>query len=226
MEKMKTVFSENINTKSYWETRFSTGDWEKKGGRSQTASFAEAQVSRINLPRDFSGLLVDFGCGLGDAMPIYKHHFTNVKLMGIDVSEGAVSKCREKYGHIADFMHGTHEDVPEADVIVASNVFEHLSDDIHIARVLLKKCHDLYIVVPYKEWPLCKEHVRTYDEKYFFDLSVAEYTIFPSRNWSEYGLQLFRLMAKNLFLRMLGRSAYPRRMQIMFHLQGRLLNEN
>jgi len=208
---------ENINSKSYWDNRFSTGDWEDKGGRTQTANFAAAQVRHFHLPKEFSGLLVDFGCGLGDAMPIYKHHFPNAKLLGIDVSEKAIEKCQLRYGHIASFIQGTHQNVPAADVIIASNVFEHLSDDIAIAKDFLNKCRELYIIVPYRESPLCSEHVRSYDENYFHTLGEYSHSIFPSRGWSEYGWHLVKLKSQNLVNKVRGRSAISRKAQIIFH---------
>ncbi len=222
MENIKSGISEIINSRNYWEDRFETGDWENKGGRRQTASFASAQVRRFLLPKEFAGLLVDFGCGLGDAMPIYNAFFPNANLLGLDVSEKAIEKCQARYGQIANFIHGTHLDVPVADVIIASNVFEHLSDDINIAKELLNKCRDLYIIVPYKEDPLCSEHVRAYDENYFRDLGEYEFSIFPSRGWSEYGLSLFKLQIKNLFRWGCGIGIQPRRSQIMFHFRRTL----
>lgn len=211
---------DNVNTKKYWERRFSSGDWEQKRGRAQTAHFASSQVAHFKFSRNFNGSLVDFGCGLGDAMPVYKKYFPNVNLVGIDVSESAISKCKERYGKIATFISGTHQNCPSVDIIVASNVFEHLSDDIEIAKVLLSKCKELYITVPYKEYPLCSEHVRTYDEKYFQVLGESEFVIFPSRGWSEHGRSMWKLFFKNLLRKLSGRPMQPRRMQIMFTFQG------
>lgn len=209
----------NVNSKKYWESRFSSGDWEQKRGRTQTAHFAAAQVAYFRLDKDFSGSLVDFGCGLGDAMPVYKKFFPNAKLLGIDVSESAISKCKERYRKLASFISGTHQNCPSADIIVASNVIEHLSDDIEIAKALLSKCKELYITVPYNELPLCPEHVRTYNEKYFQVLGESDFVIFPSRGWSEYGRSMWKLAFKNLLRRLSGRSIQSRRMQIMYRFR-------
>lgn len=214
------MFNDNVNSKKYWEQRFSSGDWEQKRGRTQTAHFAASQVAHFKFNKDFSGSLVDFGCGLGDAMPIYKKFFPNAKLLGIDVSESAISKCKARYGKIASFISGTHQNCPSADIIVASNVFEHLSDDVEIAKGLLSKCKELYITVPYNEFPLCSEHVRTYNENYFRALGEYEYAIFPSRGWTEYDWGLIKLGIKNILRRILGRDIRPRRMQIIFYFRG------
>lgn len=211
---------DNVNSKKYWEQRFSSGDWEQKRGRAQTAHFASSQVAHFKFDQNFNGSLVDFGCGLGDAMPVYKKFFPNANLVGIDVSESAISKCKERYVKIASFISGTHQNCPYADIIVASNVFEHLSDDVEIAKALLSKCKELYITVPYNELPLCSEHVRTYDEEYFQVLGESEFVIFPSRGWSEYGRSMWKLVFKNLLRRLSGRPIQTRRMQIMFIFQG------
>lgn len=220
MEEVKIDLIWDINSREYWEGRFSTGDWEQKGGRSQTAHFATSQVPHFRFDKDFSGSLVDFGCGLGDAIPIYNKFFPNAKLLGIDVSESAISKCKERYGKIASFISGTHQNCPPADFIIASNVFEHLADDVEIARTLLGKCKELYITVPYNEYPLCSEHVRSYDKNHFRELGIYEYTIFPSRGWTEYGMSLIKLKVKNILKRIIGRNIRPRRMQIMFYFKS------
>lgn len=219
MEKVKVDLIRNINSRDYWEGRFSTGDWEQKRGRTQTAHFAASQVAHFKFSRDFSGSLVDFGCGLGDAMPVYRKFFPNAKLVGIDVSESAISKCKERYREIASFIRGTHQNCPSVDIIVASNVFEHLADDVEIAKALLGKCKELYITVPYNEFLLCPEHVRTYNEKYFQALGKSDFVIFPSKGWSEYGLSMWKLVFKNLMRRLSGKPRQSRRMQIMYRFR-------
>lgn len=211
---------EVVNSKAYWERRFSTGDWEERGGRTQTMSFATAQVRHFNLPMDFSGTILDFGCGLGDAIPVYRRFFPKAHFFGVDVSESAIEKCRGRYGAIATFAQGNHEQVPFSDVIVVSNVLEHLLNDKVIVQELLKKCKQLYVIVPYKEWPLCSEHIRTYDENYYHDLGPLEHTIFYSKGWSEYGGYLLKLKVKNVVRQLSGKPAVPRRRQIIFVFKG------
>jgi 16S rRNA G1207 methylase RsmC len=55
----------NINTKQYWEERFGSGDWEKKGGFSQSTQLCLSQIPILEISKDFDGLLLDFGCGAG-----------------------------------------------------------------------------------------------------------------------------------------------------------------
>ncbi len=216
----------NINTKEYWEKRFSTGDWEAKLGRNQTRQFALAQVRHLKIPSNFSGMILDFGCGLGDAMPVYQKAYRYASLIGMDISEVAIAKCKERYGNIAKFIQGDYTQVPEVDVIIASNVLEHLSNDIKKAKHLLSKCKNLYIIVPYKETlSSIEEHINSYDENYFRTIGEYDYTVFPSKGWSRYGWHLwYHIRMKNLLRRMknllrpfFGKRIIPRWKQIMFH---------
>ena len=50
-----------------------------------------------------------------------------------------LGKCKDSFGDIADFLCGTEKDVPNVDVIIASNVFEHLTNDKRIVKVLKEK---------------------------------------------------------------------------------------
>lgn len=216
--------SANINTREYWDARFASGDWEKKQGRSQTAGFARAQIARFGISPDFSGTLLDFGCGLGDSFPVYRRQYPKARLIGVEISAAAVASCTAKYGGLAEFIAGDHRAVPEADVIVSSNVFEHLTDDLAIARTLLSRCRDLYITVPYREaLPLLHEHVNQYDESHFAALGPSTTQVFPCEGWSEYGWPLwYSIRLKNLGRLLMGRPLRHRNLQIMFRLRGTL----
>lgn len=222
MTKQRNAKKGNINTKKYWDNRFDSGDWEKKGGTKQTTDFATCQVSRLAIKDDFNGTIIDYGCGLGDAMPIFHAKFPLAKLIGVDISSKAIDLCREKYEEIAEFIQGDYSSCSHADVIVASNVFEHLTNDIGIATQLLSKCKDLYITVPYKE-PISPgtEHINAYDENYFNNLdglSAYKWTVFASKSYSQYGFNLFyNIYFKNIFRLFLGKRLARRSLQIMFH---------
>lgn len=219
----------NINTSEYWDNRFSSGDWEDKKGRKQTADFAREQVVRLGLPKSFSGTILDFGCGLGDAMPVYKKFFPQARLIGLDHSKEAIEKCRQNYSHYASFIHGNVDNVSPVDVIISSNVFEHLTNDVDVARKLGTKCRRLFITVPYKETIQSQEqneHVNTYDEDSFSELLCLRREIFASKglgqkNW--WGV-LYHVWVKNIF-RFIIRGkiwAYTHPREIMFEIQGSL----
>lgn len=214
----------NINTKDYWEKRFATGDWENKMGTQQTTLFAKTLSPHLRIDHRFPGKILDFGCGLGDAIPVYREHYRRASLIGVDITQTAIAKCVERYGDIAQFIQCDYTQVPDADVIISCAVFEHLSNQMEVARHLLTKCTDLYIIVPYKE-VLCpgSEHVNSYDESCFSELGEHDYTVFLSEGWSEYGLRLwFHIYLKNLLRPFFGRNIVRRKKMIMFHLKGKL----
>jgi len=212
----------NINTKNYWEKRFSSGDWETKKGRNQTVDFATSQIQYIKISEDMDGVILDFGCGLGDAMPIYKKAFPKAKLIGVDISEKAISLCKKKYGGIANFINGEFSEVPIVDVIISSNTFEHLSDDKTIITALLERCNELFVVVPYKEKIIDnKEHINSYDESYFNEICKCDYNIFISKGWSQFGFDLwFNIYLKNLARPFLGKKLADRSKQIIYHFKA------
>lgn len=211
----------NINTLEYWNRRFATGDWERHGGFSQTRAFAESQIPRLGVSKEFYGTLCDFGCGAGDAFPVYRAAYPNASLIGVDFSSTAIALCQERYSDIAVFINGDEASVPICDVLVVSNVLEHLDDDKALISNLLKKCSRLIVVVPYQEQNLCAEHVRKYDSQSFSDFPVVRKEVFASRGWSEFGLKrLVVINAGNLLSQLVGRPARRRKMQILFEISG------
>ena len=163
---------QNINTKEYWETRFKSGSWNKSGQR-QTREYALANIKHINLPPDFAGSILDFGCAQGDAIPIYKDAFPEASIFGIDISETAIETCKLRFGDIAEFHSGDFNKISPKDVIIASHIMEHLTNDRNIIADLLTKCKNLFVFVPFKENPLYHEHVNYYDEGYYNDFNVT-----------------------------------------------------
>lgn len=174
---MNEIIQQNINTKQYWEHRFKNGSWNKSGQR-QTREYALANVKNINLSSNFTGSILDFGCAQGDAIPIYKVAFPKANISGIDISESAIATCQHRFGDIADFISGDFTNISEKDVIIASHIMEHLSNDRNIVRDLLTKCKNLYVFVPFKENPLYHEHVNYYDEDYYCNFDVDLIKIF------------------------------------------------
>jgi SAM-dependent methyltransferase len=209
--------TENINNRAYWDNIFLSGGREEKRRKYQTENFARAQIQHLKIGNNFKGTLLEFGCGSGDAMPVHKENYPQAKLVGIDFSQAAIDKCREKYGSIAFFVHGDYDSVPNVDIIIASNVFEHLTDDHNIAKRFLCKCKQLYIIVPYMEFPLIPEHVNSYDEHYFSGVGKYEYKVFHCVGWSSGLRELwYRIFFKNIFRFIFKKPLHHRKMQIIY----------
>lgn len=153
-----------LNSKGYWDKRFSGGSWEEKGGTRQSREHAKRFLKVLNVPREFSGSICDFGCATGEALPVYRETFPNATLLGMDISDAAIKQAEKKFGSLATFTSGEASDVPEADIIITSHVLEHIEDQDTVINALRKKCRKLFVVVPYDEQPLGPEHVRRYQK--------------------------------------------------------------
>lgn len=94
-----------VNTKEYWESRCETKSWGKTGNR-QTREYAIANVAQMGVNKEFDGSILAFDCALGDELPIYNSAFPNASLIGVDISESAIKKCKIKYGNIDEFNSG------------------------------------------------------------------------------------------------------------------------
>jgi 2-polyprenyl-3-methyl-5-hydroxy-6-metoxy-1,4-benzoquinol methylase len=216
----------NINSKDFWDETFSSGRWDGVGGREQTQAFANTQTRYFKINIDFVGTIVDFGCGLGDAFPVYKNNYPAAKLTGVDFSAAAIDACRARYGGLGDFICTDHHNCPRSDIIIASNVLEHLEGDREVAKSLLSRCRDLYIIVPFREQYLISEHVRAYDRNSFDTLKPTRIKVFDSPGWSQYGLRQcwWHIYAKNLVRPLFGKTTVRRRMQIIYHFRNAAFN--
>ena len=217
----------NINTKKYWNNRFSDNDknsWKNKKGEYQTMDFAYAIAKRLKIDQNFSGTILDFGCALGNAIPIYKKFYPQATFIGVDFAPAAIAQCQEKFGNIATFICGDIDIVPYVDVIIASNVFEHLFDDKNIAKKLLGKCKDLYIAVPYNEQlPGEIEHINSYDITSFDVLTEKiDYQIYLCRgyNFKRKCQSYFNKEIKDLLRPFFGKTKFQVGImqQILFHI--------
>jgi ubiquinone/menaquinone biosynthesis C-methylase UbiE len=212
---------DNLNSESYWDERFSTGDWDTAGGRLQTRQYAIALIKHLDIPKDFGGSILDFGCALGDAIPVYREACPKAELWGLDHSLEAISQCQKEYGDMAKFIQGDQKDIPFFDKIIASHILEHIQDDHEVVRKLLSCCRDLYIIVPFRETPLCSEHFHFYDEHYYQPVGKYTWKVFPNspntRTWSFF----FENYLKNFLRPFLGRKRVQRWKVIMFHFSAR-----
>lgn len=216
---------ENINTTEYWNNRFGTGNWEDTGGRNQTRDHMLMILPHLDIEEGFSGTILDFGCALGQAIPILNRAYPRAKLLGLDASENAIDKCRERYSEIAEFIVGDTRAVPQVDIIISAHVMEHITDDLRVVLKLVSLCKDLYIAVPYREdiSYMFEEHVNSYTEKYYETIpgyrsfSIAR-TYPPTLGrlfW-----ELFNIHLKNVAKFFLRRRLSKNYKQIIFHFKS------
>src|SRR6266852_5727264 len=97
-----------INSPDYWNRRFFE-DWIAKGGRKQTAFFAE--LCSRELPewlveevRTSKSSIFDYGCAMGDALPVWQRIFPESARRGGDVAEVGLGIARASHPGF-EFIH-------------------------------------------------------------------------------------------------------------------------
>ena len=200
----------DTNSVGYWNKRFFE-DWTAKGGREQTAFFAELCC------RELPGWLVeevrarqlaifDYGCALGDALPILQRAFPQSTIRGGDIAQVGLGLARALY---PDFeftdVNAIDEAVKVADVVYCSNTLEHFTNWREVLLWLGAHAREFVVVVlPFEEDDRIDEHVCTFE----FDtlpprlqrgmrllhLGVVDAGREPQTQWN--GLQLIAIYGK------------------------------
>jgi 2-polyprenyl-3-methyl-5-hydroxy-6-metoxy-1,4-benzoquinol methylase len=143
-------------------------------------------------------------------------------LIGVDVSEAAVEVATRELGGIARFIAGTAAAVPAADVVICSNVLEHLDNDLEVVEQLRARCRTLFVVVPFNEEVVPGgEHVRAYSRASFAGLGVRRMVVFQSKGWTQFGWNLvYGVWLKNLLRPLFGRPKIRRGLQALYEIPG------
>ncbi|MEW6068858.1 MAG: methyltransferase domain-containing protein [Nitrospirota bacterium] len=155
--------------------------------------------------------VLDVGCGIGALAYDIAMKVPDVFVYGVDVAENNIKVCKERFQlKNINYVHGDAlNDLPDEkfDVIVLSNVLEHIEKRVEFLRVLSEKYkpRKILIRVPMfeRDWrvPLKKElgvdyrldstHHIEYCQEEFFDelksagLTVIHYTIKWGEIWAE-----------------------------------------
>lgn len=143
----------NPNTPETYEEEYQEGGlYDRQGGSRQTRLFARYfhQHFTVSQPQPFT--LLDMGCALGDALPLWHEKYPQARLAGCDVSPTAIARARQRFGHLAEFYVGGFAELNQPyDVIYCSNVLEHFEAYPDIAMHLMQHCKILYVLTPYNE---------------------------------------------------------------------------
>jgi len=128
------------------------------------------EQATLELIRDYApnGPLLDVGCGMGDLLI----NFPRRRRHGIDISADYLRIARQRHLNVTQ---AAAEDIPFPDdtfeVVVATDILEHVFDLNAVARELVRVSRKFIIVrVPYMEgvsWhspPYKFVHVRIFDE--------------------------------------------------------------
>jgi len=158
-----------INSIDYWNQRLFT-DWIAEGGRKQTAFFAgmccaELPEWLVEEMRARRLSILDYGCALGDALPVFRQAFAASPIRGADVAEAGLGLARALY---PDFefsrVDPTEAAPPPADIVYCSNTLEHFQDWPAMLRDVARRATEyVLVVVPFEEDEPIAEHVCTFE---------------------------------------------------------------
>jgi len=173
----------NANSVHNSDDAFSAGgSWEKHGGPEQTRRFARAFIAKTKRRMgDFASVL-DFGCALGDAAPIFRADYPKLIYYGCDFSRVAIERCRSNYSAMGTYFVSSWDELDSFwDVIYCSNVLEHFDNYIEVAHELLTHCSTLCIMTPFIEQRAGQDlkpdgvsfHVATLRRNSFDELSAT-----------------------------------------------------
>lgn len=173
-----------INSKEYWEGRFSNGDWEKYDGDLQSAFFSHLFIRempewlRNDLNRN-AWKLADYGCAEGGGTAVLGRNFPACSVTGYDFSEAAVNNARSKHSgcdfDVADMMG----EISETDVIFSSNTLEHLRGPLVIMHRLIEasRKHTIFML-PFEDDFGFPEHINIFTAGAFPDACANHYLSF------------------------------------------------
>jgi SAM-dependent methyltransferase len=161
-----------INSRQYWDNRFSSGSWDEWHGQQQTQFFMQLLISYLPL-EVFKDIyqnalsLIDFGCAKGQGcLELYKS-FPSSEITGLDFSSEAIHQARLLYPTLNFRTTPLSPDKDKYDVVYCSNVLEHLSDWTDYIKLFTEVAQKyIIILVPYKNL-IFDEHVVSFDDDSF-----------------------------------------------------------
>jgi glycosyltransferase involved in cell wall biosynthesis len=160
-----------INSESYWDTRFKQ-NWESCDGPWQTRFFYQVAVG--NLPAWFmsqlkhqSLTLVDWGCAQGDGADVWASYISPERIAGVDFSAVAVEQAAERYPSIRflheDWLDENQDAKNTYDIVFSSNTLEHFHSPYAVLPQLMRRARKAVILtLPYKEVQRIDEHFYTF----------------------------------------------------------------
>ena len=164
---------EQINSKEYWASRFSSGDWMEMGGPDQSVFFAKVAYSAMPafLKRELSRnnwRVVDIGCATGDGTAQMAKYFPNCHFIGQDVSTEAIDFASVKYPNCEFAVSDINNELTPADVVYSSNTLEHIKNP----RSLMEKmcsAASKYVVhlLPLEDMLDIPEHINIFSLDFF-----------------------------------------------------------
>lgn len=187
-----------INSKEYWDERFSSKSWDKYDGKGQSLFFAKVACASMPVffKRDLTRnawTVIDVGCALGDGTAFLAKQFPACRFIGQDISSEAIKQASELYTNCEFAVANIYEGITPADVIFSSNTLEHLNNP----NLLMEQmCHaaDKYVVhlLPLDDPLEIDEHINIFSldafpvhmgEFYLESYSVVDCSNMEDTHW-------------------------------------------
>lgn len=157
-----------INSKEYWDERFSAKSWDENDGMGQSLFFAKIAYAHMPdfLKRDMmrnAWTVVDIGCALGDGTAFLAKQFPSCHFLGQDFSPEAIRRAAEIYTNcdfsVADITAG----ISKADIIFSSNTLEHLNNPFALMEQMCLAA-DKYVIhlLPLNDSLDISEHINVF----------------------------------------------------------------
>src|SRR5579872_3354148 len=166
---MPEPFDGDINSPAYWNKRFFE-DWISQDGRRQTAFFAELCIRElpqwlVETVRADRSSIFDYGCALGDALPVWQGLFPGSVVSGGDVAQVGLGLARALHPQFAfTDVNAVSEAAPLADLVYCSNTLEHFADwRAVLDRLARHASRYLIAMVPFEEEAPIDEHAATFE---------------------------------------------------------------
>lgn len=159
----------DINSPDYWNKRF-FDDWIAQGGRQQTSFFAELCVRElpqwlVEALRTDKCSIFDYGCALGDALPVWQRLFPHSVVGGGDVAQVGLGLARALHPQFAFVdVNTVAEADPLADLVYCSNTLEHFAGWPALLDRLARLARRYVVaMVPFEEAEPIDEHAATFE---------------------------------------------------------------
>lgn len=165
----------SINSREYWQERFSNGSWEEYDGNKQSDFFASLFLDIMPewLQTDLEQNkwnVSDYGCAQGGGTALLAKRFPKCHFIGVDFSEAAISYAKEHYPN-CNFAEGNlTEEIPETDVVFSSNTLEHIVNPAEIMEKMIDASRKYTVLLlPFEDNYGFEEHFHYFNAHFFQD---------------------------------------------------------
>lgn len=159
-----------VNSKTYWDHRFST-DWEENFGREQSIFFSDVAVNNIpswltSLMRTQHLTMCDWGCAQGDGTQNLAKRLNLPGLVGVDFSSEAIEKATANYPEFTFLCDDFLKQSSGAgwDILFSSNTLEHFTAPWDVLNQISYKAKKfIVLLLPFREQELIDEHFYSFN---------------------------------------------------------------